>query len=362
MNKEQSNPDELDITSISNQYVDLLSERVNGRAIACSDDWFAACDNLVKSGRGVFEAGKFISTGQLMDGWESRRSFGRQFRRANEAEQGDWCILRMGLAGIVRYFDIDTNHFRGNAPENIMVQAATLKGEPDKDTRWTTVLAPSKVDPDSQNLFVCDSPTLWTHLKLSMFPDGGIARFRAYGEVMPNRNDYIKGELIDLASVTTGARGIAASDMFYSSPHNLTLPGRGLNMGDGWETKRRRDESNDWAIVKLGKKGSILKVIIDTAHFKGNFPDSASLQAIDATQLNLSDDDLLDNSIQWQTVIEQTPLYADKEHLFIDDIHVNAEAEFTHVRLNIFPDGGISRLRVFGRINWDSIVQPNRGS
>lgn len=360
MSKQNPNPnlEELDIVSIQNQYVDLLSEKVNGRAIACSDDWFAPCDNLVKPGRGVFTAGKFISTGQLMDGWESRRSFGRHFRRADGAEQGDWCVLRMGLPGVIRFFDIDTNHFRGNAPERIMVEAVTLKGEPDADTSWTTILDSSEVEPNSQNLFACSNQGSWTHLKLSMFPDGGIARFRAYGDVRPNRHDYIEGELVDLASVTTGARGIGASDMFYSSPQNLTLPGRGVNMGDGWETKRRRDENNDWAILKLGTKGSILKIIIDTAHFKGNFPDSASLLAINAEQLNLSDKDLLHSSTEWQTVLEKMPLYADKEHLFIDEIQVEAQSEFTHVKLNIYPDGGVSRLRVLGRANWDSMPEP----
>jgi allantoicase len=361
MNKQKSIPRELDITSISNQYVDLLSERVNGRAIACSDEWFAPCDNLVKPGRGVFEAGKFISTGQLMDGWESRRSFGRGFRRAEGAQQSDWCVLRMGLEGVVRYFDIDTNHFRGNAPESVLVQAAALNGEPDENTCWTTILAASEVKADSQNLFACESQSVWTHLKLSMFPDGGIARFRAYGEVVPNRHHYIEGELTDLASVTTGALGVAASDMFYSSPQNLTMPGRGSDMGDGWETKRRRDQNNDWAVLKLGKPGSIRKVIIDTAHFKGNFPDTASLLAINANELNLSTQDLVSGSAQWQTVLEQTPLYADKEHLFIKEIKVSAEAEFTHVKLNIFPDGGVSRLRVFGHIDWESIAKSSEG-
>ncbi|MFQ3246498.1 MAG: allantoicase [Arenicella sp.] len=371
MNKQDPKPntnlEELDIVSIQNQYVDLLSEKVGGRAIACSDDWFASCDNLVKPGRGTFTAGKFISTGQLMDGWESRRSFGRssdrgldsRSRSESAAEQGDWCVLRMGLSGVVRFFDIDTNHFRGNAPERVMVQAASLKGEPDLDTPWTTILDSSEVQANSQNLFACNSASSWTHLRLSMFPDGGIARFRAYGEVRPNRHHYIDGELVDLASVTTGARGFAASDMFYSSPQNLTLPGRGVDMGDGWETKRRRDNNNDWAILKLGTKGAILKVIIDTAHFKGNFPDSASLLAIDAELLNLSDKDLLHSSTQWQTVLKKMPLYADKEHLFIDEIQVGRETEFTHVKLNIFPDGGVSRLRVLGRANWDSILKSN---
>ena len=343
---------------LSSQYLDLLSERVNGRAIACSDDWFASCENLVKSGRGVFEPATFVSTGQVMDGWESRRSFARHYRRAAGAEQRDWCVLRMGLAGRIRYFDIDTNHFRGNAPERVMVEATKLDGEldgePDENTVWTTLLESHAVDAHSQNVFSCDNSDTWTHLKLSMFPDGGIARFRAYGEVVPNPKHYVDGELIDLASVAIGARGVAASDMFYSSPQNLTLPNRGVNMGDGWETKRRRDKDNDWAIIELGLKGSIQKVVIDTAHFKGNFPDTASLSAINADEFKLSAEGLLDSDLEWQTIIEETPLFADKEHLFISEINIPSDAEFTHVKLNIYPDGGVSRLRVFGKANWDS--------
>lgn len=355
MNKKQITLENVDL--IPTQFVDLLGERVGGRAISCSDEWFATCDNLVKPGRGVFEAGKFVSTGQLMDGWESRRSFNRRFRNDTGPDQNDWCVLRMGLQGVIHFFDIDTNHFRGNSPERVMVQAASIQGEPGEDTVWTTVLSPSDVSPHSQNWFACDSTKLWTHLKLSMFPDGGIARFRAYGEVRLNPNNYVTGELIDLASISSGARGMGASDLFFSSPQNLTLPGRGIDMGDGWETKRRRDEHNDWSILKLGIKGSIRKVVIDTAHFKGNYPDSASLQAVNADDLNLSDDELLNSDTQWQTVINQSPLYGDKEHVFINEIDVDSDIEFTHVKLNIFPDGGVSRLRVWGAIDWKALLE-----
>lgn len=333
----------------SSRYIDLLSERVGGRAIACSDEWFAECDNLVKSGRGVFKEGHFVATGQWMDGWESRRSYGRRARLAS-GEAFDWCVLRLGIAGVIRGFDIDTNYFRGNAPEFVSVEAANVEGEVNEKTQWTEILAQSATQPHSQNLFACDNGAVWTHLRLKMYPDGGIARFRAYGEGQILRENFIEGELVDLASVMNGGRGIAASDMFYSSPSNLAMPGRGINMGDGWETKRRRDEHNDWAIVELGLAGTIRKVILDTANFKGNYPDHFSLQATNTNREDITADD-----IEWQTVIDKTPLYSDREHLFIQQIDTAKNSEFTHVRVNIFPDGGISRLRIFGFPNWQGV-------
>jgi len=331
----------------ASRYIDLLSERVGGRAIACSDQWFAECDNLVKPGRGVFKQGLFVATGQWMDGWESRRSFGRDSRTGDDF---DWCILRLGIKGILRGFDIDTNHFRGNAPEFVAVEAANVIGEVNADTQWTELLPKSPSQAHSQNLYHCDNNSQWTHLRLKMFPDGGIARFRAYGEARIARHHFIEGELIDLASVVNGGRGIDASDRFYSSPSNLVMPGRGINMGDGWETKRRRDRSNDWALIELGVAGTIRKVVVDTAHFKGNFPDRMSLQAT-----SVEPGQQPDESTEWQSIISECPLYADREHLFIEQIEVDAMTEFTHVRINIYPDGGISRLRVFGFPNWQRL-------
>ncbi len=340
-----TNDDNYD-SRFSATYIDLLSERVGGRALSCSDEWFAECSNLVKSGRSIFKEGYFVATGQWMDGWESRRSFGRK-QRVKSGQELDWCILRLGIPGKIRGFDIDTLHFRGNAPEYVSVEAAYTDGEVDDTTEWTEILTRSPAKAHSQNLYDCQSDKVWTHLRLNMFPDGGIARFRAYGEGQVNRNNFVEGELLDLASVMNGGRGIDASDKFYSSPSNLVMPGRGINMGDGWETKRRRDENNDWAIVKLGLSGTIRKVLLDTAHFKGNFPDHFTLEATSTDRTDVSATD-----IEWQTVIPETPLYADREHLFIDQIQTAQDALFTHVRVNIYPDGGISRLRILGHPDW----------
>jgi len=328
----------------SSQYIDLASEKIGGRAINCSDEWFANCSNLIKSGRGVFKKGYFVDTGQWMDGWESRRSFSRRWR-ANDC---DWCEIRLGVAGVIQGFDIDTNHFRGNAPETISVEAAYIEGEENSDTKWTEILEKSAVEPHNQNLFDCQSNKVWNHVRLKIYPDGGVARFRVFGEVKLVSDNYISGELIDLASAINGGLGISASNMFFSSPSNLIMPGRGLNMGDGWETKRRRDNSNDWAVIKLGLPGTIRKVVVDTAHFKGNFPDQFSLQAANSN-------DTAGKSLNWQPIINKTPLQADKEHLFIKQLLCSQTTEYTHVRINIYPDGGISRLRIFGFPNWETL-------
>lgn len=325
-------------------YVDLASERVGGETLACSDDFFAEMENLLKSGRGIFIEEKFTERGKWMDGWESRRSYGRAHRRES-GRDFDWCIIRLGISGKIRAFDIDTNYFRGNAPQKASVEACVSEAQPDENTQWFTVLAPSDVKAHSQNLFEISNNTSWTHVRLNMFPDGGIARFRVYGEADVNWNDFVDGELIDLASIKNGAKALLVSDMFFSDKNNLIMPGRGKNMGDGWETKRRRDPGPDWSIVKLASKGSIEKVIIDTCHFKGNFPDTFMLEAC----ITNSDDFTQGaQDITWTSIIDKTKLYANREHLFTKEICVKNIDHFTHVRLSIFPDGGISRMRVFG--------------
>ncbi len=321
--------------------VDLVSERVGGETLSCSDDFFAEMENLIKPGRGIFIDDKFTDRGKWMDGWESRRSYGR-----DNGREFDWCILRLGIKGVIRGFDIDTNYFRGNAPETVSVEACVSDVEPNADTVWETVLEQAPVEAHSQNIFEIDNAKSYTHIRLNMFPDGGVARIRVYGEADVNWNDFIDGELIDLAYIKNGAKALLVSDMFFSDKNNLIMPGRGKDMGDGWETKRRRDPGPDWSIVKLATQGSIEKVIVDTCHFKGNFPDTFTLEGL------VSNSDDFTNGQQeekWQPIIARTKLYAHREHLFINEIVPSSTEQFTHLRLNIFPDGGISRLRAFGK-------------
>ena len=332
---------------LKTHYVDLASERVGGETLSCCDDFFAEMENLLKSGRGIFIDDKYTERGKWMDGWESRRSYGRT-PRAHTLTMGrefDWCIIRLGISGVIRGFDVDTNYFRGNAPQTISVEACISEQQPDESTLWTTILIESEVNAHSQNLFEIDNNKAWTHVRLNMFPDGGIARFRVYGEADVNWNDFVNGELIDLASIKNGAKALLVSDMFFSDKNNLIMPGRGKDMGDGWETKRRRDPGPDWSIVKLASLGSVEKVIIDTCHFKGNFPDSFKLEGCISECDDFTDHYQVD---KWQPIIAQTKLYAHREHLFINEIISEQGQSFTHIRLSIFPDGGISRMRIFG--------------
>lgn len=324
---------------LKTHFVDLVSERVGGETLSCSDDFFAEMENLLKPGRGIFIDDKYTERGKWMDGWESRRSYGR-----DNGREFDWCIIRLGITGKIRGFDVDTNYFRGNAPESVSIEACNSATQPDETTTWFTLLEQSDVVAHSQNLFEIYNDESWTHVRLNIYPDGGVARLRVYGEADLDWKQFVDGELIDLAYIKNGAKALLVSDMFFSDKNNLIMPGRGKDMGDGWETKRRRDPGPDWSIVKLAVPGNIEKVLIDTCHFKGNFPDTFMLEGT-----NTDNDDFVNQEVEWQPVIAKTKLYAHREHLFIDEILTQASQSFTHVRLSIFPDGGISRMRVFGK-------------
>ena len=332
------------LSNLRNNYVDLASERVGAQALSCSDDFFAGMENLLNAGRGIFIDDKYTDRGKWMDGWESRRSYGRGFREASGVDY-DWCIIRLGMRGRIKGFDIDTNYFRGNAPQFVSVEACDSLSNPDENTEWTDVLTKVSVDAHSQNIFEINESRCWTHVRLKMFPDGGIARFRVYGEVEVNWSEFQDDELIDLAFIKNGGKALLVSDMFFSDKNNLVMPGRGKDMGDGWETKRRRDPGPDWSIVKLGHKATISKVTIDTCHFKGNFPDTFTLEGLVSDNDDFTDENASRN---WQPIIAQTKLQADKEHHYSDEAISGRMSRFTHVRLSIFPDGGISRMRIFG--------------
>lgn len=320
---------------------DLASARLGGKALLCSDEFFAEKDNLLKPGRGIFIPDKYTDRGKWMDGWESRRK---------RTPGNDWCIVQLATSGIIKGIDIDTNHFLGNHPPFASIDATYLTHkenfDPDK-VNWKEILPRSPLKPGSQNFFEIHSGEIYTHLRLNIFPDGGVARLKVYGDVFIDWLNFPKGNVVDLAASINGARAILCNDMFFSHMDNLIMPGRGLNMGDGWETKRNRNPGNkDWVIVQLAHKGIFEKAIIDTCHFKGNFPDSFMLEG--CTLNNYLEDVFTSDSLKWTVIIPNTKLQADKEHFFEKEIINNGP--FTHVRLTIFPDGGISRMRLFGTI------------
>jgi allantoicase len=325
------------------ELIDLASERLGGSVLFANDEFFAPKENLLKPATPVFIEGKYTDLGKWMDGWETRRRRTAGF---------DWCVIRLGLPGIIRGVVVDTAHFKGNYPEHCSLEACAVDGLPttdqllDTSLQWIEILPKSNLNGDSENPFSVASEERWTHLRFKIFPDGGVARFRVYGEVSPqwNRLREIGGD-IDLAAVENGGRVLSCSDMFFGHRHNLIMPGRAASMSDGWETKRRRGPGHDWTIVRLGASGRVRRLEVDTAWFKGNFPESCSLESCNAPDLPLQT--LEDSQFTWKPVLARTKLQAHTRHFF-DEVMDTGLA--SHVRFNIFPDGGVSRLRVYGTL------------
>ena len=317
--------------------IDLAAEEIGGSALLTSDDFFAGMENLLKPGRGVFIADKFTDRGKWMDGWESRRK---------RVPGHDWCIIRLGARGKVRGLDLDTNHFLGNHAPFASVDALCtddVATELLPEQEWTRILDQSALKAGSQNLFPIAGSGPWTHLRLNIYPDGGVARFRVFGEPAPTETEGV----IDLASVAVGAKALVCSDMFFSSMDNLLLPGRSQNMAGGWETRRRRGPGHDWVIIRLGQPGALERVVVDTNHFKGNFPDRWSIEGVywpGAPPARLTA--LEDGVDGWQEVIAYTRLRAHSLHTFDS---LSSAGPFSHIRMRVAPCGGVSRLRVFGR-------------
>ncbi len=318
---------------------DLAASRLGGKVLYANDDFFAAKENLIQPGRGVFIEGKYTDHGKWMDGWETRRR-----RKPGH----DWCVIQLAVAGKISGFDIDTNHFLGNHPPFASVDGARLEGPVSKEDiqngqiAWEPLLEQSTLEPGSQNLFAINSEKIYTHLRLNIFPDGGVARLRCYGEVYKDWSKVAEDELVDLAAMLNGGRTLSCNDMFFSQMQNLILPGPGHNMGDGWETKRSRVPGNcDWVILQLAKPGVLKKILVDTLYFMGNYPDQCSLEGCYCKAGAFEA-----GTAEWFPILPKCKLEADEEHCFEKEIVEHGKA--SHVRFNIFPDGGVSRLRLFG--------------
>jgi allantoicase len=321
--------------------VDLASERFGAAVAAASDEFFAHKENLIKPGAAVWREGEYTERGKWMDGWETRR------RR--DGGDHDWCIVRLGARGVVRGVDVDTSFFTGNYPESCAIDACDLAGVPAPDdmlrAAWRELLPRTALNGDSHNVIAVDAAAA-TCLRLRIFPDGGVARLRAYGEVVADWDWLRRQGDVDLAAAVHGGVVVACSDMFFGSRHNLIMPGDATHMGDGWETKRRRGLGHDWAIIRLGAEGTIRRIGIDTRHFKGNAPGACSLEACaadDAAVLRPAGDE----RGLWQEILPHTPLQPHARHEF--EPQSRASGTVTHARFNIFPDGGVGRLRLFGR-------------
>ncbi len=330
--------------------IDLAAESVGGVALAASDEFFAPKENLLKSGRGVFIPDKFTENGKWMDGWETRRK-----RVAGH----DWCIIRLGLPGIIHGLDIDTNHFVGNFPQAASIDACDFPSGPDvtfspEQVKWVELVKKTSLEGGKRNLIEISNSSRFTHLRLNIYPDGGVARLRVHGEVVPDLNQLRQNkELVDLASVRLGSKVILANDDFFGKKNNVILPNSPVNMGDGWETKRKRRDSfeklmqdSDWVIIRFGAPGEVSRIMLDTTYFRGNFPDTVQ---IDGCNFKSDTGKLpIGKSIAWKPILNRVKVQGGKLNIFEQE--VMKTGSINHVRVQIFPDGGINRIRMMGTL------------
>jgi len=315
--------------------IDLAQQRLGSKVVYSTDEFFAKANRINKMEEPVFIPNKFDGHGKWMDGWETRRK---------RSKGHDYLIIRFGKQGKISKIDIDTSHFNGNHPSFASIEACYSKKKiPQRDIKWKTILLKKKINPNSHNIFSVKGSSIFTHVKLNIFPDGGVARLRLFGEISVHKKMY-GNKLINLSSLLNGASIIACNNEHFGKAENILAPGKGKNMGDGWETRRSRGKNFDWIIFKC-VKGKINNFEIDTHHFKGNYPDMCSIQAsyINEKKTNKF---IIKNSKKWKLLLNKSKLKPHKKHLFKNKLMKNNEVNY--VRINIFPDGGISRVRIFG--------------
>ena len=326
------------IPDFINQWIDLAQPRLGAEIVSCSDEFFAECSRMLNPEAPQFIVGKFDDNGKWMDGWETRR-------RRNGGY--DHAIVKLGLAGEIKGIDIDTTHFTGNYPPAASLEACYSVTPADHSSDWQTLIPSTSLQGDSHHYFEIDNPTCFTHIRLNIYPDGGVARLRVHGRVVSDASALDRAAQHNLAAVELGARAIAWNDAHFGAVANLLNPGKGVNMGDGWETRRRREPGNDWCIVELGHAGSIEAIVLDTAFFKGNYPDTCSIQA--ARVDGGTAQSIITQSQFWSELLPPQKLEMDREHAF--DAEVQDIGPVSHVRINLFPDGGLSRVRLLGKID-----------
>ena len=318
------------------RYANLADPRLGAQAIAASDEFFAPMERMLDPAPAVFIPGKYDDHGKWMDGWETRRK---------RVAGYDWCIVKLGRPGVIKGLDIDTSHFTGNYPPAASVEAAYVPhGEPGADTVWREIVPSTNLQGNSHHYVEVGDPDTFTHLRLNLYPDGGVARLRVYGLPQVDWTAAEASAPVDLAAMENGAYIVAANNQHFGLAATLLMPGRGVNMGDGWETRRRREPGNDWAIIALARPGTITRIEVDTAHFKGNYPDRCSFQA--ARVAGGTDTSLVTQAMFWPELLGERKLQMDHVHDFSDGLA--ALGPVTHVRFNIFPDGGVSRVRLWG--------------
>jgi allantoicase len=323
---------------------DLADRRLGASVVAANDEFFAERENLLKPEPAVFDPERFGHKGKIMDGWETRRRRGVSGAAPHPAaDDHDWALIRLGAPGVVRGIVVDTAHFRGNHPRAVSVEAVNLPGSPSpEDLRapevtWTEIVPRTEVGGHAANGFAVTAERRFTHLRLNQHPDGGVARLRVYGEVVPDPAWLAALGTFDVVALENGGAVEDASDRFYSPAANTIRPGRSAKMNDGWETRRRRDDGNDWIRYALTAQATVRAVEIDTGYLKGNAAGWAALLGRDG------------HDGEWHALLPRTRLQPDPVHRYLLDAG-SAARPLTHVRLDIFPDGGVARLRLHGSL------------
>ena len=319
-----------------NGLIDLAQSRLGSKIVYKTDEFFAPAKRIINPWPPIFKEGVFDKHGKWMDGWETRRKRKKGY---------DYLILKFGKPGKIYKIDIDTSYFSGNQPTKVSLEACSSKKKlPNKNSKWIKILKKKPTKANSHHFFNIKNKSIFTHIKLNIYPDGGIARIRIYGSMLAKKKFGKK--IINLTSVLNGATPIACNNEHFGKAENILAPGMGKNMGDGWETRRSRGKNFDWLIIKCAAAGKISKIQIDTHHFKGNYPDKCSLQAAHLN-VNISAKTIVDRSKKWKLLLNKVKLHAHKKHNFQNKLMKNKKVNY--IRINIFPDGGISRIRAFGR-------------
>ena len=320
----------------TNGLIDLAQPRLGSKVIFKTDDFFASANRIINPSPAVFKEGLFDKNGKWMDGWESRRK---------RTSGHDFLIIKLGKSGSINKVDVDTSHFNGNQPSMISLEGCYSKSKNIKDLKWKTLIGKKKTKANSHHIFKSSSKSIFTHIKLNIFPDGGVARLRLYGSISKENNKF-GNKTINLASLLNGASVIACNNEHFGKAENILAPGKAKNMGDGWETRRRRNKGFDWLILNPINGKKINKIEISTHHFKGNFPSHCSLQAAFVPNKK-SSSSIIKSSVKWKFLLNKVNLSANKTHVFKNILMKNDKINF--IKINIFPDGGISRFKIFGK-------------
>ena len=330
--------EDLPLPAFAESAINLASPRLGTKAIFATDEFFAPKERMLDDAPAVFIDDKYDDNGKWMDGWESRR-------RRNSGH--DYCVVELGVKAVIWGVDIDTSHFTGNFPPAAFIEACLSDGVPGDDAVWMEIIPATPLSADAHHYVKCTGLETYNYLRLHILPDGGVARLRVYGEPQASWVEGSADTIHELSAVKNGGRIVGFNNAHYGEPWRILPEGRGINMGDGWETRRRREPGNDWIILKLGAPGFVDKIEVDTAYFKGNYPDKCSLQAAFVT--SGTDQSVITQSMFWDEMMAPSKLEADTQAYFEGNA-ILMKTPVTHLRLNIHTDGGVSRFRVFGRL------------